>query len=192
MKNPKPSGFANTKAGKVAILERTKKLVDQSAIIITVPFQGVTKEQTDMLRKTLPKATKASIVKNALFKKSVENTPFEPLSENLRDETMFLFIPDGESKPTYEAFKKWAKEVKRTEPEFSPREGAMEGQLYSGKSLDAVVNLPTKLELITKIAQGIKAVPTKVARGVKEVPSKLGRAIAAIRDQIEEKEKASS
>lgn len=33
MANPKPSGFANTKAGKVAILERTKKLVDKSSIV---------------------------------------------------------------------------------------------------------------------------------------------------------------
>lgn len=62
----------------------------------------------------------------------------------------------------------------------------------TGKDLETIVSLPSKLELITKVAQGIKAVPTKVARGVKAVPSKVGRAFAAIRDQLEEKEKANA
>ena len=68
----------------------------------------------------------------------------------------------------------------------------MENIVVTGKELEQVVGLPTKLELITKVAQGIKAVPTKVAKGVKAVPSKLGRAFAAIRDQLEEKAKASA
>ena len=57
---------------------------------------------------------------------------------------------------------------------------------YTGKSIDTVTSLPTKLELITKIAQGIKAVPTKVGLGVKAVPNKLGRAFGAIKDKLEE------
>eukprot|EP01035_Chromulina_nebulosa_P021708 gene21708-28092_t len=189
MKAPKPSGFSNTKAGKLAILERTKKLVDKSAIIITIPIDGVTKEQTDLLRKALPKPTKASVVKNAIFKKAIDGTQFSVLQNGLRDENMYLFIPEGESKATFEAYKKWQKEVKRTEPKFSAKAGALEGILYTGDNIDVVVNLPTKLELITKIAQGIKAVPLKVAKGVKAVPDKLGRAFAAIRDQLEEKSK---
>ena len=67
--NPKPSGFSNTLDGKVAILERTKKLVETSSLIITVPIDGVNKENTDILRKSLPKTVKASVVKNSLMKK---------------------------------------------------------------------------------------------------------------------------
>jgi large subunit ribosomal protein L10 len=66
----------------------------------------------------------------------------------------------------------------------------MEGLAYKDKAIEAVVSLPTKLELITKIAQGIKAVPTKVARGVKAVPNKLGRAFGALKDKIEKEGKA--
>ena len=65
---PRPSGYATTKAGKTAILERTKKLVDESAFIITVPFEGVSKEKTDLLKKMLPNDVKASVVKNKLMK----------------------------------------------------------------------------------------------------------------------------
>ena len=191
MLNPKPSGLSNTKAGKVIIFERTKVLIDKSSLILTIPIQGVTKEQTDILRKSLPKTTTASVVKNAIFRKAIEGTPFDSLKEGLRDENMYLFISEGESKPTYESLKKWQKEIKRTEPKFAAKAAAMEGILYTGDSLETVLNLPTKLELYTKIAQGIKAVPTKVARGIKAVPEKLGRAFAAVRDQ-KEKESVSN
>lgn len=186
---PKPSGFANTKEGKVAILERTKALIGKSSIILNIPIEGVTKEQTDILRKEIPEGTVASVVKNALMRKAVEGTEFEPIATNLRDENMFLFVPEGESKKAYDAYKKWQKEIKRTDAQFDVKGGATEGQLFAGSTLEAVVSLPTKKELITKIAQGIKAVPLKVARGVKAVPNKVGRAFAAIRNKLEDESK---
>lgn len=183
---PKPSGFANTKAGKAVIFERTKSLVDKSAIILSIPIGGVTKEQTDILRKTLPKATKASVVKNAIMRLAVSGTSFEVLADGLRDENMFFFVPEGEAKNTFDAFKKWQKEIKRQDVQFDIKVGVMEGQKFTGSTLETVVALPTKKELITKIAQGIKAVPTKVAKGIKGVPIKVGRVFALLRDKLEE------
>lgn len=191
MVNPKPSGFANTKNGKVAILERTKALLDQSSLVIAVPAQGITKEQVDFLKKELPKATKASVVKNSLMAKAAAGTQFEAIGNDLRDQNIFFFIPENEAKPTIDGFKKWQKEFKRTEENQVPRVAVMEGQAYFAKNIEAVCNLPTKKELITKIAQGIKAVPTKVAKGVKAVPSKLGRAIRAIKNKLEDEGKPS-
>ena len=185
---PKPSGIANTKEGKTIIVERTKKLLASSNIVLSLPFEKVTKEQIDMLKKEIPKVAKASVVKNTLFRKAAIGTKFEAMNDKLSGETLYFFIPEGESKPTYAGLEKWLKEVKRTDPEFAPKIAVMENTLYTGASIKAVVNLPTKKELITKIAQGIKAVPTKVARGVKAVPNKLGRAIAAIKEQKEKQE----
>lgn len=187
---PKPSGIANTKEGKVIIIERTKKLLDSSSLVISFPINGATKEQIDILKKTLPKSVKASVVKNALMRKASEGTQFAAIGPKVKNQNMFFFIPEGESKSTFDSFKKWQKEVKRTEPEFQARFAAMEGMVYEAKQVDAIVNLPTKKELITKIALGIKAIPTKLGRGIKGVPSKLGRAIVGIRDKLEEQEKA--
>jgi len=52
--------------------------------------------------------------------------------------------------------------------------------------VEAVTKLPTKKELITKIAQGIKAVPTKIGRGINAVPNKLGRAFGALRNKLQD------
>jgi large subunit ribosomal protein L10 len=115
MANPKPSGFSNTKAGKTAILERTKALLDTSSIVLAVPFEGVDVEEIDMLRKQLKKSgAKASVVKNSLMRLAAQGTKFEPIGENLKQENIFIFIPEGEAKPTYDELKKWQKEVKRT------------------------------------------------------------------------------
>jgi hypothetical protein len=46
------------------------------------------------------------------MKKAAAGTTFEPIISNLKNENIFLFIPEGQAKPTYEAFKKWQKEVK--------------------------------------------------------------------------------
>ena len=158
---------------------------------ITLPFEGVTKEQVDMLRKELPKSTKASVVKNKLMSIAVSDTKFAAISQNqnLKGENMFLFVQEGEGKPTYEALKKWQKEIKRSEPNQLAKSAVMENMFYPAKSVEAVANLPTKKELITKIALGIKAVPTKIAKGVKAVPNKLGRAIGALKNKLEDEAK---
>jgi len=186
MVNPKPSGFASTKEGKRKIVERTKALVDESSFIICVPYEGVNKENTDMLKSMLPDSVTASVVKNTLMKLALQESDFDSMSEKLDKENMFLFVPEGETKSTYDAFKKWQKEVNRKDKEFNPRFGAMEGNLYEGQALTDIAGLPSKKELITKIAQGIKAVPTKVGRGINAVPNKLGRAFGAWKDQIKD------
>lgn len=192
MASPKPSGFANTKPGKTAILERTKILLESSSLIITIPIDGVSKEKVDFLRKELPKTTKASVVKNSLMRLIVKDTQFAPLGDKLRDENMFLFIPEGDAKATYDGIKRWRKEVKRSEPEYDAKFAVMENVLYTTKGIEAVVNLPTRKELITKIALAIKAVPTKVGKGIRAVPNKLGRAINAIRRKLQEEADAAA
>jgi len=183
---PRPSGFATTKDGKKKILERTKALLDTSSMVITIPFKGVTKEDTDLLKKALPETVTASIVKNTLMKLSCEGTPFEPISDVLQEQNLFFFVPEGDAKAGFNAFKKWQKEVKRTEPEFSAKCLTMDGQNYIGSQLDYVTSLPTKEELITKIAIGIKSPSLKLARSIKAVPNKVGRAFGAYKTKLEE------
>jgi len=189
---PKPSGFANTKEGKTVILDRTKKLLGETTFLISFPNKGVSKEAVDILRKELPKGIKASVVKNALMRKASEGTSFSKIGENLKQENMFLFVPEGKAKPAFDAYKKWQKEVKRTDPEFDLKCVVMENTVYTGKTIEAVVNLPTKADLITKIALGIKAVPTKIGLGIKAVPNKLGRAFGALKSKLEEEEAAAN
>jgi len=185
---PKPSGFASTRDGKQVIIDRTKALLERAEMIITIPSQGISKEQIDILKKGMGKTVKATCVKNTLMGIAAQGTNFEAITSQgtLDNQNIFLFIPEGEAKTAYKAYAAWRKEVNRKEDEFDAKNAVMDNVFYTGKSIDTVTSLPTKLELITKIAQGIKAVPTKVGLGVKAVPNKLGRAFGAIKDKLEE------
>jgi len=184
---PKPSGFPSTKAGKQVIIDRTKSLLEEAEMVITIPSEGITKENVDILKKTLGKSVKASCVKNTLMGIAVQGTSFEAITSEgtLENQNIFLFIPEGEAKAASKAYAAWRKEVNRKEDEFDAKNAVMDNVFYTGKAIDIVTSLPTKLELITKIAQGIKAVPTKVGLGVNAVPNKVGRAFGALKDKLE-------
>ena len=109
--NPVASGFATTRAGKAAAVERTKALIDQSSLIMTVPLEGTNVEEIDALRNALPEGTTASVVKNTLMRVAVKDTPFANMGDqaDLSQSNIFFFIPEGESKPTFKALEKWAK-----------------------------------------------------------------------------------
>ena len=185
---PKPSGFATSKVGKEKILQRTKGLLDDSSVLLALPFEGVTKEQVDILRDMIPDETTASVVKNSLMGISTKGTEFEGVTGFLKDENMFVFVPEGKSKATFEGIKKWQKEVKRTESEHALKCAILEGVVYTDGNVETACNLPTKEELLTKIAIGLKYPSLKIARAVKAVPTKVGRAFGALKKKLEEEE----
>ena len=58
----------------------------------------------------------------------------------------------------------------------------LDGKFVDAKGIVALEKLPTKKDLITMIACGIKQVPTKLARATKGVPSDLAYGVKAIAD----------
>lgn len=172
--SPKPSGLTSTTEGKLKIIERTKKMIAKSKVIITLPFEGVTMEQTDLLRRSLPECVTASIVKNALIRKCVEGNPdFLPLAENLKHENMFLFCPEGYNKEAYLAFQKWQKEVKRTEPQFNARVVVLEGHKFVGDDLEDIAVIESKKEYMRRICVALQSVPQNLARAIRAIPAKM-------------------
>eukprot|EP00976_Prorocentrum_cordatum_P085106 1185930-Prorocentrum_minimum.AAC.2 len=68
----------------------------------------------------------------------------------------------------------------------------MDGTVYQASDVTKLETLPTRLELIAKIASLIKQVPTKTALAVKAVPRKVGYAAKALQDKLEEEGGASA
>jgi len=117
-----------------------------------------------------------SVVKNKLFSRACADTEFETASADLvKGANMWFFIEEdiGGSVKAWESF---VKENGKQES-HSILGGIIEGVAYDTAGVAAISKLPSKIELITKIAGSIKAVPTKVARVIKANPEKLARAI---------------
>lgn len=111
-------------------------------------------------------------VKNTLMRRALQETEWEPLGDFTTQSNMWVFVGE-EVKATLEKYAEFTKSLKRDDIR-----GAMfEGNVYDAKGVEAIASLPSKKELIAKIAISIKMVPTKVARSINAVPTKLARAV---------------
>ena len=119
------------------------------------------------------------VAKNTLLRKALEGTAFEPLSECSTWMNAWVFVDENVA-PTMKAVKALTKVWNKAGKEVAFTGACMDGQFIAANKIEPLENLPTKIDLITKIAVGIKQVPTKLARGTKGNANKLGYAAKAI------------
>jgi ribosomal protein L10 len=63
----------------------------------------------------------------------------------------------------------------------------LDGQVMDAKNWKALEKIPTKEELLTKIALGIKANPRKIAVGIKALPTKIAYGVKALSELSDDK-----
>lgn len=183
--------MGRTLENKKEIVADLKTQLEQSQLALVIDYKGLSvAEITDLRDRLRPTGATCKVTKNTLMRIAVEgDDAWQPMTEFLKDASAFLLIKDdmGGAIKAYQAF---AKDTKKTEL----RGGVMEGRALSLDDIKAITELPTKEELIAriagalnantrKLAVGIKAVPTKLGVGIKEVPASLTRAINAVAQQ---------
>jgi len=169
-------GGATTMEGKVKRVESIKSLLDTSEIVFSIPAEYITVSEVQGLRRDLPEGTTCSVIKNKLMERATAGTPYEEgVSGLLKGSNMWFFVEDdlGGTVKSFNAFTK-SSDKKETHAILG---GVVEGDYYDSAGIIQVSKLPSKIELITKIAAGINAVPTKVARVIKAPSVKLARAV---------------
>ncbi|MEM1280275.1 MAG: 50S ribosomal protein L10 [Cyanobacteria bacterium P01_D01_bin.6] len=186
--------MGRTLENKQAIVAELQELLREAQLAMVIDFKGLSVSEISDLRNRLrEKGTICKVTKNTLMRIAVENDEnWQPMTQFLKDSSAFLLVQDdlGGAIKAYQSFQK---DTKKTEL----RGGVMEGRALSIADLDAITELPTKEELIariagainaipTKLAVGTNAVPKKLAVGIKEVPSSLVRAIKAVSERDQE------
>jgi large subunit ribosomal protein L10 len=175
-------GGATSMEGKMATVETVKTLLDTSEMIFTVPASSLTVAQAQNLRAALPSGTTAKVVKNKLMARAVNGTDYAATTGLLKGANMWFFIQEDIG-ATVKAYNAFIKTVGKLDT-HGILGGTLEGQVYDGKGVQDIGNLPSKQELYARIAGSIKAVPTKVARVIKAPSSKLARAIKLATDEV--------
>ena len=169
------SGFSTTLEGKQSRVGGLKERIDASQMVFTCPAGGLSVAQTQSLRRSLPEGSSVSVVKNTLMARALEGTDYDIATDLAKGPNTWFFIEDDIG-GTIKAFNSFTKDFDKKET-HGLIGGAMEGILYDAAGVKAIGALPSKDELIARIAGGINAVPTKLARVVKAPNSKLARAI---------------
>lgn len=185
--------MGRTLANKKEIVAELKDILDDAQFAAIIDYKGLSVAQMNDLRGRLRDAdATCKVTKNTLMRIAVEgNENWEAMVPLLEGTSAFIFAKDdfGTAVKAYQAFQK---DTKKTEI----RGGVLEGQKLDVEQVKALTELPTKDELIariagainsipTKLAVGTKAVPQKLAVGVKEVPASLVRAIKAVSEKEE-------
>jgi large subunit ribosomal protein L10 len=190
--------MGRTLEGKKAIVTELKETLNDTQLAVVVDFKGLTvSEITDLRNRLRPAGATCKVTKNTLMRIAVDgNDNWQPLTKFLADSSAFLLVKDDIS-AAIKAYQDFQKATKKTQL----RGGVMEGQALSEADVKAITELPSKEELMarlagalnavpTRLAVGINAVPTKLAVGIKEVPGSLVRAIKAISEQEDSQEAA--
>lgn len=183
--------MGRTLANKKELVAEIQEALSDVQLALVIDYKGLSvAEITDLRNRLRPKGAECKIAKNTLVRIAVEGDEnWQPMTEFLKDSSAFLLIKDdlGGAIKEYQAFQK---DTKKT----VLRGGVMEGQALNETQIKAITDLPTKEELMarlagaikampTRLAVGINAVPTKLAVGVKEVPASLARALRAVSEQ---------
>ncbi len=165
---------------KQAVVSEISGQLANAQAVIVAEYRGISVESVTGLR---AKARKSGlylrVLKNSLARRAVAGTPFEKLAEQMSGPLMYGIAQDPVAGA--KVLSDFAKENEL----FVIRGGAMPNQLISGKEIGALAALPSRQELLSKLAGTLQAPITKLVRTLNEVPTKFVRALAAVRDQKE-------
>ena len=172
--------MGRTLENKQEIVAELKDLLSDTQSIFVIDYKGLTVgEISDLRNRIREKGGTCKIAKNTLIRIAVQDDEnWQPVQEFLKDATALLLTKEDIGSVVKE-YKKFQKDTKKTQL----RGGVLEGKVLTGAEAEALADLPSKEELYAKIAGALNALATKVAVGVKEVPSSIARGLQAYVDK---------
>lgn len=160
---------------KQAVVSEIATQLAKAQAVIVAENRGLSVEAVTTLR---AKARKSGlylrVLKNTLARRAVKGTPFEKLADQLSGPLMYGIAQDPVS-----GAKVLADFAKDNEL-FIIKGGAMPNAMMSTKDIKTLATMPSREELLAKLAGTLQAPIAKLARTLNEVPGKFARALAAV------------
>ncbi len=163
---------------KKAVVAEVSAQVAKAKTIVVAEYRGLEVGRMTELR---AKARKAGVylrvLKNTLARRAVEGTPFAGLSQHMKGPLVYGISPD----PVATA--KVLNEFAKANEKLVIRAGAMPNAVISAKEVTALALMPSREELLAKLAGTMQAPIVKFVRTLNEVPARFARTLAAVRDK---------
>ena len=150
---------------KQPIVDEIKSLIDGAAGLVVVDYCGLTVEQDTRLRRELREAgVTYKVYKNTLVRRAVEGTEFESIVEQLEGPNAFAVSKEDATAPA-RILAKFAKEA----PAMELKCGVVEGNYYDQSGIQALANIPSREELLSKLLGSIQSPIANFARVIKQI-----------------------
>lgn len=164
----------NLEQKQAVVSEIASQLANAQAVIVA-ENRGLSVEAVTSLRARARKSgLYLRVLKNTLVRRAVKGTPFEQLSGQLSGPLVYGIAQDPVSGAKVLA--DFAKENEH----FIIKGGAMPNAMMSSADIKTLATMPSREELLAKLAGTLQAPIAKLARTLNEVPGKFARALAAV------------
>lgn len=172
--------MGRTRENKEAVVADLKQLLSESQLAVVIDYQGLSvAEITDLRNRLRPTGSRCKVTKNTLMGLAVTGDEnWQSMQGLLKESSAFLLVQEDIS-GAIKAYKEFQKVSKKTEL----RGGVMEGRALTKDQVEALGDLPSKEQLYAQIAGALNALTTKIAVGIKEVPSSVARGLQAYTDK---------
>eukprot|EP01025_Chloroclados_australasicus_P038178 TRINITY_DN3912_c1_g2_i4.p2 TRINITY_DN3912_c1_g2~~TRINITY_DN3912_c1_g2_i4.p2 ORF type:complete len:289 (-),score=36.55 TRINITY_DN3912_c1_g2_i4:83-949(-) len=199
-----PVASALSKVKKVEQVARLTEQLKSSLLVYNMNISGIPVKDVETMRHKLPAGSTMICVKNRLMRVAVESLDDEELKtkwdalKGQKGMNAYVFANEEGIRDCAKAYTDLFKELKAKQPE--PKKGApkpppptevrtivLDGQVIDPARFKTLEEMPTKQELLTKIALGVKANPTKIALALKAMPRKIAYGVKAISELNEDK-----
>lgn len=166
---------------KAVQIEWAKEQFEKSGGVVVSHYSGLTVEELNELRAKLrATGTTHKVVKNTLAKIAIKGTEREGLSEYLKGPAVISFLPEDFVAPT-----KVLADFAEKHEKLQILGGFFEGAAASAEEVIAISKLPSREELLTKLASTLNNPITGLVRVLNGNIQGLATALSAIKDQKE-------
>ncbi len=165
----------------IIVRDLTERLSKAETTIIT-DYRGLKVREMAELRKQLRAAgIEYKVVKNTLACLAAKESQLKGLEQFLVGPTAFAF---GEGGPTIVA--KLLTNFSREHPLLKIRAGAFEREIFSLEQINLWATLPSRDELLAKVAAGLKSPLSNLVFSLKGIATKFIYVLEAIKEQKEQ------
>ncbi|MCI9261508.1 50S ribosomal protein L10 [uncultured Adlercreutzia sp.] len=163
------------------MLAAIKEDLDGASAMWVVDYRGLTVKEMQQLRRDIREAGSViKVYKNTLVHLALAEAELPTLDDLLEGPSAFVFA-GGDVAASAKAVKNFAKANENLEI----KGGLMEGAAVSATEVEAIASLPSREELMAKIAGAISGVARGLATSINGVPRGMAQVIKAVADQKE-------
>ena len=155
---------------KQPIIQEISDVVAGAQGVVLVDYRGLTVEEDTKLRKELRAAgITYKVYKNTMMNFAFKGTEFETLAPHLEGPSAIAVSKDDATAPA-RILAKFAK----TAPKLELKAGVVEGQYFDQAGIQAVSNVPSREELLSKFLGSIQSPISNFARVINQIAESKG------------------
>ena len=155
---------------KQPIVAEISEAIKDAQSVVLVDYRGLTVEQDTALRKQLREAgVTYKVYKNTMMNFAFKGTDFEALAPYLEGPSAVAISTTDATAPA-RILAKFAKDAKALEI----KAGVVEGNVYDATGMQAISQIPSRDELISKLLGSLQSPITNFARVMNQLAEKGG------------------